>query len=74
MERGDDTGLLRAIARTIIQEYREGARCKRILLFAAGCAAAALLYWLWGFWCLAAPVAIGAAAAVMRLEETAQQK
>ena len=37
-----------------------------ILLFAAGCAVAALLYWLWGFWCLAVPVVIGAAAAVMR--------
>jgi uncharacterized membrane protein YoaK (UPF0700 family) len=41
-----------------------------IVLFAAGCAAAALLYWLVGFWCLAASVAVGAAAAVMRLDET----
>jgi uncharacterized membrane protein YoaK (UPF0700 family) len=40
-----------------------------ILVFAAGCATGALLYWLWGFWCLAFPVVIGATAAVMRLEE-----
>ena len=26
-----------------------------VLLFAAGCAAAALLFWLTGFWCLASP-------------------
>jgi uncharacterized membrane protein YoaK (UPF0700 family) len=40
-----------------------------VLLFAAGCAAAALLYWLLGFWCLAVAVIVGATAAVMRLEE-----
>jgi uncharacterized membrane protein YoaK (UPF0700 family) len=45
-----------------------------IVLFAAGCAAAALLYWLVGFWSLAAAVAVGAAAAVMRLDETATRK
>jgi uncharacterized membrane protein YoaK (UPF0700 family) len=39
-----------------------------VLLFAAGCGAAALLYWLLGFWCLAVAVIIGAAAAVMRLD------
>jgi uncharacterized membrane protein YoaK (UPF0700 family) len=44
-----------------------------VLLFAAGCAAGALLYWLTGFWCLAIPVVVGGVAAVMRLEETAQQ-
>ena len=37
-----------------------------ILYFAAGCAASALLYWLVGFWCLAVPVAVGAATAMMR--------
>jgi uncharacterized membrane protein YoaK (UPF0700 family) len=42
-----------------------------ILLFAAGCAAAALLYWLGGFWCLALPVLVGAVAAIMRLDEAA---
>jgi len=39
-----------------------------VLLFATGCGAAALLYWLLGFWCLAVAVIIGAAAAVMRLD------
>jgi uncharacterized membrane protein YoaK (UPF0700 family) len=43
-----------------------------ILVFAAGCAAAALLYWLIGFWCLALPVAVSGAAAVMRLDEPAR--
>jgi len=43
-----------------------------IVLFAAGCAAAALLFWLVAFWCLAVAVIIGAVAAVMRLEEQAQ--
>jgi uncharacterized membrane protein YoaK (UPF0700 family) len=40
-----------------------------ILYFAAGCAVAALLYALVGFWCLAVPVIVGAAAALMRIEE-----
>ncbi len=39
-----------------------------ILYFAAGCAGAALLYWLAGFWCLAVPVIVGAVAALMRAE------
>jgi uncharacterized membrane protein YoaK (UPF0700 family) len=43
-----------------------------IVCFAAGCAAAALLYWLAGFWCLAIPVVFGAATAVMRLEPAPQ--
>ena len=37
-----------------------------ILYFALGCAAAALLYWLAGFWCLAVPVLISAATASLR--------
>lgn len=37
-----------------------------IVYFAAGCAASALLFWLYGWWCLALPVAVGAVAAVMR--------
>jgi uncharacterized membrane protein YoaK (UPF0700 family) len=44
-----------------------------VLLFAAGCAAGALLFWPAGFWCLAVPVIVGAIAAAMRLDETAQQ-
>jgi uncharacterized membrane protein YoaK (UPF0700 family) len=42
-----------------------------ILIFALGCAAAAALYWLAGFWCLAVPVVVGAVAAFLRLEERA---
>jgi uncharacterized membrane protein YoaK (UPF0700 family) len=40
-----------------------------ILYFAAGCAVAALLYALVGFWCLAVPVIVGATAALMRIEQ-----
>jgi uncharacterized membrane protein YoaK (UPF0700 family) len=42
-----------------------------IATFAAGCAVAATLYWLVGFWCLAVPVVVGAVAAAMRLETPA---
>ncbi len=44
-----------------------------ILYFAAGCAGAALLYWLAGFWCLAVPVIVGAAAALMRADAAPPQ-
>jgi uncharacterized membrane protein YoaK (UPF0700 family) len=37
-----------------------------IFYFALGCAAAALLYWLAGFWCLAVAVVVGAAAVVLQ--------
>ena len=40
-----------------------------ILCFAGGCAAAALLYWLAGFWCLALPVVVGATAALLQVGE-----
>jgi uncharacterized membrane protein YoaK (UPF0700 family) len=39
-----------------------------IFLFALGCAAAAGLYFWIGFWCLAVPVVVGAASAVIRPE------
>jgi len=39
-----------------------------ILYFAAGCAASALLYWWVGFWGLALPVVVSAAAALIRIE------
>ena len=39
-----------------------------IFYFAAGCALAAMLYWLVGFWCLVVPVLVGATAALMRVE------
>jgi uncharacterized membrane protein YoaK (UPF0700 family) len=37
-----------------------------IFWFAAGCGVAAVLYYFFGFWCLAVPVAVGAATAVVR--------
>jgi uncharacterized membrane protein YoaK (UPF0700 family) len=40
-----------------------------IAWFAAGCAAAAALYVWVGFWCLAVPVVVGAATAIMRAED-----
>ncbi len=42
-----------------------------LLYFAAGCAAAAILYALIGFWCLALSVVVGALAAAMHIEEPA---
>ena len=51
-----------------MKHRKHGARLLGLL------AVAALLYWLWGFWCLAVPVVIGAAAAVMRLDEQKQHK
>lgn len=39
-----------------------------IASFAAGCAAAAILYFYVGFWCLGLAVAVGAAAAVLRAD------
>jgi uncharacterized membrane protein YoaK (UPF0700 family) len=40
-----------------------------IVYFAAGCAVAAVLYWLVGFWCLLLPVMIGMATTIIRVEE-----
>jgi uncharacterized membrane protein YoaK (UPF0700 family) len=40
-----------------------------IVYFAAGCAVAAVLYWLVGFWCLLLPVMIGMAATIIRAEQ-----
>jgi len=39
-----------------------------IFWFAGGCAIAALLYYLAGFWCLAVPVAVAAATVIVRPE------
>jgi uncharacterized membrane protein YoaK (UPF0700 family) len=39
-----------------------------IVYFAAGCAAAAVLYWLAGFWCLLLPVVVGIMSAIIRTE------
>jgi hypothetical protein len=37
-----------------------------IAWFAIGCGIAAVLYYFAGFWCLAVPVAVGAATAILR--------
>jgi uncharacterized membrane protein YoaK (UPF0700 family) len=37
-----------------------------IFWFAAGCGIAAILYYFFGFWCLAVPVAVGTATAILR--------
>jgi hypothetical protein len=37
-----------------------------ISCFALGCALAAVLYYLAGFWCLALPVVVGAATVILR--------
>jgi uncharacterized membrane protein YoaK (UPF0700 family) len=47
---------------------RFGRLALSILYFAAGCATAALLFWRFGLWCLALPVVVGAAAAVIRVD------
>jgi len=39
---------------------------RAVVWFAAGCGLAAVLYYFVGFWCLAVPVAVGAATAVLR--------
>jgi len=39
-----------------------------IVCFAGGCASAALLYWLLGFWCLLVPVVIGTVTAITETE------
>jgi uncharacterized membrane protein YoaK (UPF0700 family) len=54
---GTDTAAIRA---------RLGRMLRGIASFAAGCAVAAILYYFVGFWCLALPVAVGAATAVLR--------
>jgi uncharacterized membrane protein YoaK (UPF0700 family) len=51
---------------------RFGRLALTLACFAAGCAAAALLYTLIGFWCLALAVIVGAAAAATHVDEAAQ--
>jgi uncharacterized membrane protein YoaK (UPF0700 family) len=48
---------------------RFGRMLRGILCFAAGCAVAAVLYYVAGFWCLAVPVAVGAVTAIVRAED-----
>ena len=48
---------------------RFGRTFRSIVWFAAGCAASAVLYFWVGFWSLAVPVAVGAATAILRVED-----
>ncbi len=48
---------------------RFGRMLGSILYFAAGCGVAAALYLWIGFWCLAVPVGVGAASALIRTED-----
>lgn len=48
---------------------RFGRMLRGILCFAVGCAVAAILYFWIGFWCLGVPVIVGAATAILRIEE-----
>jgi uncharacterized membrane protein YoaK (UPF0700 family) len=48
---------------------RFGRTLRGVFWFAAGCAIAAALYVWIGFWSLAVPVAVGAATAIMRVED-----
>jgi uncharacterized membrane protein YoaK (UPF0700 family) len=57
---GDQAAVVRA---------RFYATIRSILFFAAGCAVAAILYAWVGFWSLALPVAVGAASAIVRIED-----
>lgn len=48
---------------------RFGRTLRGIVWFAAGCAAAAILYYWLGFWCLIVPVVAGATAAILHRED-----
>ncbi|CAN5153802.1 YoaK family protein [soil metagenome] len=50
---------------------RFGKMSKAILSFASGCALAAILYALVGFWCLALPVLVGLISATMKIDDPA---
>ncbi len=56
-EPGSDAAVIRARLARIL---------RGIIWFAAGCGAAAALYYWTGFWCLVVPVAVGAATAILR--------
>jgi uncharacterized membrane protein YoaK (UPF0700 family) len=67
----DAIDLLRGVDgdKAVAVRARFSATIRSIFFFAAGCAAAALLYAWIGFWCLALPVAVGAASAIIRMED-----
>jgi hypothetical protein len=56
--------VVRLIRRT--PSSSSSAAMRRLSFDVCGCAAAALLYYWFGFWCLAVPVAVGAATVVLR--------
>ena len=67
----DTVDLLRGVKpdQAAMVRARLGRTLASILYFAAGCGAAAGLYLWVGLWCLAVPVVIGAATAIVRIEE-----
>jgi uncharacterized membrane protein YoaK (UPF0700 family) len=67
----DVADLLRGVepAQAAIIRGRLARTGRAILYFVAGSAAGALLYALVGFWCLAVPVVVGSASALLRLED-----
>jgi uncharacterized membrane protein YoaK (UPF0700 family) len=50
---------------------RLGPTFRSIIWFAGGCAVSAVLYYWFGFWCLAVPVAVGAATAILHTDSGA---
>ena len=67
----DTVDLLRGVKpdQAAMVRARLGRTLASILYFAAGCGAAAGLYLWVGLWCLAVPVVLGAATAIVRIEE-----
>jgi uncharacterized membrane protein YoaK (UPF0700 family) len=67
----DAVDLLRGVEPTHAEAIcaRIGRTLRSIIWFAAGCAVSAVLYYWVGFWSLAVPVAVGAATAILRVED-----
>jgi uncharacterized membrane protein YoaK (UPF0700 family) len=66
----DAIDLLRGVdADKVVVRARFFATVRGIFFFAAGCAVAAVLYAWVGFWCLALPVVVGVASAIIRTED-----
>jgi uncharacterized membrane protein YoaK (UPF0700 family) len=67
----DAVDLLRGVEPTHAEAIcaRIGPTLRSIIWFAAGCAVSAVLYYWVGFWSLAVPVAVGAATAILRVED-----
>jgi uncharacterized membrane protein YoaK (UPF0700 family) len=67
----DAIDLLRGVdaGQTAVVRARFARTIRGIFCFAVGCAIAAALYAWVGFWCLALPVTVGSASAIVRLED-----